>query len=346
MTFDDTGLSPPAVVTISRPLVSDQARHRVHEAASATWKALTAGDSITVISSSPGTMLAQADALQWMVTIPDTSIHAIVTDPPYGLIEYEDKDHAKMRAGHGGVWRIPPSFDGSQRAPLPRFTVLTPDDRKRLEHFFGQVAHRALRVLTPGGHFLIASNPLLSSAVFAAIERAGFEKRGEVIRLVQTLRGGDRPKGAEKEFSGVSVMPRSAWEPWGLFRKPISERTVAANLRRWGTGGLRRISDTAPFRDVIRSGPTQKAERQLSQHPSLKPQRFMRHVVRAMLPVEEGILYDPFAGGGATLAAAHRLGLLSAGTEIDAEYARSAVIAIPRLSAFEVMPMGAEDDAG
>jgi hypothetical protein len=39
----------------------------------------------------------------------------------------------------------------------------------------------------------------------------GFEKRGEVIRLVQTLRGGDRPKNAHREFAEVSVMPRSSW---------------------------------------------------------------------------------------------------------------------------------------
>ncbi len=124
-----------------------------------------------------------------------------------------------------------------------------------------------------------------------------FEKRGEVIRLVQTLRGGDRPKGAEQEFGDVSAMPRSAWEPWGLFRKPISEGTVAANLRRWGTGGLRRVSDDEPFRDVIRSSPTRARERVLSPHPSLKPQRFMRQVVRAMLPVGQGLVYDPYRRG-------------------------------------------------
>ena len=141
-------------------------------------------------------------------------------------------------------------------------------------------------------------------------------------------------------------MPRSCWEPWGLFRKPLSEKTVAANLRRWGTGGLRRISDTEPFRDVIRSGPTRDTERRLSPHPSLKPQAFMRQVVRGMLPLCEGVIYDPFTGGGSTLAAAHWLGLPSIGTELDAEYAASAVTAIPLLSAFEAPTGGNGDDAG
>ncbi len=299
-----------------------------------------------IISDTPATLLVHAHALGWMATLPADCIHGIPTDPPYGLVEYAEKDHAKLRSGNGGVWRIPPAFDGCQRAPLPRFTVLTAADRLRLEAFFTEFAGHALRVLVPGGHLIIASNPLLSSAVFAAIERSGLEKRGEVIRLVQTLRGGDRPKGAEDQFPDVSVMPRSGWEPWGIFRKKLSEKTVAANLRRWGTGGLRRVSADEPFRDVIRSAPTQPAERALSPHPSLKPQAFMRQVVRAILPVGEGLLYDPFAGGGATLAAAHRLGVASVGTELDAAYVTVAASGIPRLAAFEPRPACVEDGIG
>ena len=68
-----------------------------------------------------------------------------------------------------------------------------------------KVARKAKRVLVPGGHMLVAGNPLLSSTVFAAMEQEGFEKRGEVIRLTQTLRGGDRPKGAEAECGARCV---------------------------------------------------------------------------------------------------------------------------------------------
>jgi site-specific DNA-methyltransferase (adenine-specific) len=337
--LDSLGTRPAPTVARSRAKAEDTVRWRVGDAAKATWQGLAARKGTVIVEGKPVTAaVVQADALRWMRAIPSDSIHAIVTDPPYGLVEYEEKNHAKLRSGRGGIWRIPPSFDGAQRAPVPRFTVLTSDDRKRLEAFFGKVARRALRVLVPGGHLIIASNPLLSSATFAAFERAGFEKRGEIIRLTQTLRGGDRPKGAEEEFSGVSVMPRSGWEPWGLFRKPISEPTVAANLRRWGTGGLRRVSSIEPFRDVIRSGPTREAERKLSPHPSLKPQAFMRAVVRGMLPIGAGLVYDPFTGGGSTLAAAHHLDLPSIGTEMDAEYAALAAAAIPRLSAFEPPP--------
>jgi DNA modification methylase len=258
------------------------------------------------------------DALRFLALLPPLSVHAIVTDPPYGL-EYENKDHDKLRSGRGGVWRIPPSFDGANRKPLPRFTVLSEQDLHKLHCFFVEFGVRVLRALVPGGHVFIASNPLLSSMTFYSLQEAGLEKRGEIIRLVQTLRGGYKPKGAEAEFPEVSVMPRACWEPWGIFRKPF-DGTVAANLRRWGTGGLRRLGDNEPLKDVISCSPTRGREKEIAPHPSLKPQRFLRQLVRASLPLGIGIVYDPFAGSGSTLAAAEAVGCKALGTDRDAEY--------------------------
>src|SRR5205085_1895933 len=67
---------------------------------------------------------------------PANTIHGVVTDPPYGLVEYNEVEQEKLRAGRGGVWRIPPSFDGSKRSPLPRFTTLSTDDIDELSRFF------------------------------------------------------------------------------------------------------------------------------------------------------------------------------------------------------------------
>jgi DNA modification methylase len=275
------------------------------------------------------------DVLKWLSDLPANCIHAVVTDPPYGMVEYEEKNHAKLRKGRGGVWRIPPSFDGANRQPVPRFTVLSKQEILNLHGFFSSVAYGLLRTLVPGGHVFIASNPLISTTTFHAFMESGFEKRGEVIRLVQTLRGGDRPKGAEEDFAGVSVMPRSCWEPWGLFRKPI-EGTVADNLRAWGTGGLRRLSSEEPLKDVIQCSPTRGLEKEIAPHPSLKPQRFMRRLARAALPLGIGIIYDPFAGSGSTLAAAEAVGYHALGTDSDRQYFAMARDAFPRLSSLQV----------
>lgn len=249
----------------------------------------------------------------------NNSIQAVVTDPPYGVVEYSEKEIKKLRSGRGGVWRVPPSFDGHTRSPLPRFTTLKNRDLENLEDFFHRLGKELIRVLVPGAHVMIASNPLVSHLVTIAMIKAGFENRGCIIRQVITMRGGDRPKNAHEEFSDVSVMPRSAWEPWVLVRKPVENR-VQDNLRKWGTGGLRRISDDQPFFDVIKSSPTQKNEKILAPHPSLKPQKLLRQLVRASLPIGEGIILDPFSGSGSTLAAANALGLQSIGIELDLEY--------------------------
>ncbi len=292
--------------------------------------ALASGDKRTVTYD-----LFHSDAFEWLAKAQPNSIHAVVTDPPYGLVEYSTEQLRKKSEVNGGIWRIPPSFDGCKRSPLPRFSVLGTRERNQLHQFFRQLASQLVSVLVPGGHVFVATNPLLSIEVYSAFVDSGFEVRGEIIRLVQTLRGGDRPKNAEKEFSMVSAMPRSCWEPWGLFRKPC-DGSVSENLRKWKTGGLRRISDTEPFKDVIESSVARGKEREMAPHPSLKPQHFMRKLVRAALPLEEGVILDPFMGSGSTIAAAAASGLSSVGLESNVEYFQLATQAVPRLAALQI----------
>jgi hypothetical protein len=82
------------------------------------------------------------DCLEWLRRREANSIHAVVTDPPYGLFEYTEEQQEKLRIGKGGVWRIPPSFDGVRRSPLPRFTVLSSQDLRNLEAFFSNGRRR------------------------------------------------------------------------------------------------------------------------------------------------------------------------------------------------------------
>jgi DNA modification methylase len=280
--------------------------------------------------------LVLADCLTWLSSRESSSIHAVVTDPPYGLKEYSNHEQEKLRAGKGGVWRIPPAFDGSRRAPLPRFTILDDQEKMQLEFFFRTFATLLRRVLVPGANVAIASNPLLAHLVSSAMASAGLEIRGSVIRLTMTMRGGDRPKNAHEEFSNVSVMPRSMWEPWVIARKPIEGR-VQDNLRKWKTGGWRRPSELQPFGDVIKSSPTSARERAIAPHPSLKPQSFLRRLVHGSLPLGEGIVLDPFAGSGSTLAAANALGYHSIGVEKDPKYAAIAAKSIKPLSELKLV---------
>jgi site-specific DNA-methyltransferase (adenine-specific) len=221
--------------------------------------------------------------------------------------------------------------------PLPRFTALNEKERATLRRFFVEWAALAVHALRPGGHVLLASNTFLSQLVFSALVEGGLEFRGELIRLVRTLRGGDRPKNAEAEFPGVSSMPRGAYEPWGILRKPlIPNMRVSDCLREFQTGALRRTMDDRPFSDVIVSERTPRRERAIINHPSLKPQSFLRQLVWTALPLGEGIIADPFMGSGSTVAAAEAVGARCVGVERFADYFEMSEAAIPQLTAIPV----------
>lgn len=285
-------------------------------------------------------LIIHADCFEWLRCIPENSFQAIVTDPPYGVKEYEFDQIEKRTKGNGGIWRIPPSFDGHQRSPLPRFTALSKKERSTLIKFFIEWAKLACHGLCPGGHIFIAGNAFLSQLVFSALVEGGLEFRGELIRLVRTLRGGDRPKNAESEFPDVASMPRGCYEPWGIFRKPIPPNMRLSDcLRKFRTGGIRRKHDGKPFEDVIMSERTPFRERQIAEHPSLKPQSFLRQVVYAALPLGEGIIIDPFMGSGSTVAAAEAVGLHCIGIEKNSDYYNMAQKAISKLSVANIPKM-------
>lgn len=281
--------------------------------------------------------LIRADAFRWMQAREEHSIHAIVTDPPYGVVEFDDDQIEKMKAGKGGIWRLPPNFDGCKRAPLPRFTALNAKERARVAEYFRTFGHLCKHVLTPGGHVILAGNSFLSTMVFGAMVEGGLEYRGTLIRPVVTLRGGDRPKGAEEEFPGVQSLPKGNFEPWGIFRAPLpAKMTVAQSLRKWGTGGMRMNADGTPLGDILtNTGRTAKSEKKIGGHPSQKPLDLMVTLVRASLPLGTGTVLDPFAGSGTTIAAAEINQYASIGIEASAEYYEMACATVPKLTALK-----------
>lgn len=261
--------------------------------------------------------LHNADSFEWLKDVPPNSFHGVLTDPPFGIVEFTPEEIEKLRSGKGGVWRIPPKIGGSDRAPLPRFTTLSAAEREHVRTYFRSFGEVVARTLVPGAHAIVAGTPMLQYLVQDGMAQAGFEVRGSIMRIYRGFRGGDRPKLAEVEFPEVCVTPRGNYEPWMLFRKPISERTVASNLRKWGTGALRRPSVDTPFPDIIQSGITPSVEMKIGGHPTLKPQHLMRILARTLLPTGNGMILEPFAGGGSTVAACEAVGYDCIGIELD-----------------------------
>lgn len=94
-----------------------------------------------------------------------------------------------------------------------------------------------------------------------------------------------------------------------------------------------------PFSDVIRSERTPQHEHNIAHHPSLKPQSFLRQIVRAALPLGEGVIADTFMGSGSTVAAAEAMRLPCIGVERFADYYESSKGVIPQLAHLPVPTM-------
>jgi site-specific DNA-methyltransferase (adenine-specific) len=179
------------------------------------------------------------DCLEVLKTIPDNSVSSVVTDPPYGL-SFMNK-----------TW----DYD------VPSV----------------EIWKECLRVLKPGGHLLAFSGSRTYHRMAVRIEDAGFEIRDQIMwvygsgfpkshnigKAVDKLQGNDREVVGERPYGynespiygtgtteNISVTKgTSEWEGWGtalkpshepivMARKPLSEKTVAENVLRWGTGGI------------------------------------------------------------------------------------------------------------
>ena len=146
--------------------------------------------------------LLNGDCLEQMKTLPDNSVDSIVTDPPYGIsfmAKKWDYDVPKVK-----VWK------------------------------------EAMRVLKPGGHALIACGTRTQHRMVVNIEDAGFEIRD----VVSWIYGSGFPKSLnihkkdERCPEGWGTALKPACEFFTLARKPLSEKTVAANVLKWRTGGI------------------------------------------------------------------------------------------------------------
>lgn len=189
------------------------------------------------------------DCLDVLAGLPADSVHACVTDPPYHLTSIVKRfgkegsapckfgtDGAYARASRGFMGKV---WDGGDIA-------LRPD-----------VWCEVFRVLKPGAHLLAFGGTRTYHRMTCAIEDAGFEVRD----CVQWLYGSGFPKShnvavaiAKKinpQWETGQPLPPEA-EPWNGYgtafkpaceliavaRKPLSEKTVAANVLRWGTGAI------------------------------------------------------------------------------------------------------------
>lgn len=136
----------------------------------------------------------------------DNSVDSVVTDPPYGL---------KFM---GKKW----DYD------VPKTDVWK----------------EAIRVLKPGGHLLCFGGTRTFHRMVVNIEDAGFEIRD----CISWVYGSGFPKSHNiskaiapsdgKDWNGWGTALKPSFEPICVARKPLSEKTIADNVLKWGTGAI------------------------------------------------------------------------------------------------------------
>lgn len=175
-----------------------------------------------------------ADCRDVLAALPENSIDSIVTDPPYGL-QFMGKEWDKLwrdRTPADVQWRDNHAGTLPARArKLPDYSAMSKGAEMQATHL--EWARLVFRVLKPGAHMVAFSAPRTYHRMACAIEDAGFELRDSLMWLFGT----GFPKSHNLD-GGLGTALKPAFEPIVLARKPMSEKTVAANVLRWGTGAL------------------------------------------------------------------------------------------------------------
>ena len=97
--------------------------------------------------------------------------------------------------------------------------------------------------------------------------------------------------------------------------EPIAYGFTPGGEGRLGRGGPRWYGDNRS--STVFQVPKPKAN---VQHPTMKPVELIERMIRNSVPAG-GLVFDPFAGSGSTLIAAHRLGARALCVELDPRYA-------------------------
>ena len=200
--------------------------------------------------------LHQGDCLEVLKSLPDNSLDSLVTDPPAGisfmgkawdddkggrkewiewLAEVMRECHRVLKPGaHGLVWALPRTSHWTATAlEEAHFEI-----RDVIYHCFGSGFPKSLDVSKAIDKAAGAEREILSECGSDGVKRKPRAMApGQAERMaVQTITAPSTDDA--KKWQGFGTALKPAVENWILVRKPISEKTVAANVLKWGTGAL------------------------------------------------------------------------------------------------------------
>jgi len=192
--------------------------------------------------------LWHGDALEVLQGMPEASVHAVITDPPYGLADLPATKVATALSAWlaGDRAYVPAAGRGMSGKTWDRF-VPPP-----------ALWDEVRRVLVPGGWLACFAAPRTVDLMGMSIRLAGFEMRDQLLAWVC---GSNMAKvtdsGVALERAGAPAEHAEAWRGWApglkaaqepvlLARKPL-EDSLLSNLVRHGAGSLHVDAVRVPF---------------------------------------------------------------------------------------------------
>ena len=279
------------------------------------------------IELSDSVAVCNGDCLEAMDEIPDGSVDAVITDPPYFI------------DGMGNNWDVE-QLDGKAKkgvviGSLPVGMKFDPKQGKELEGFMRKVSDQVFRILKPGGFFISFSQGRLYHRMAVAVEDAGFEVRDMLV----WKREGQPKAFSQEHFVRKMDLPeeektrivaelggrktpqlKGQSEPMVLAQKP-KDGTFIENWMAHGVG----LVDVSVSLDGKFPGTVMEVEkpsgeeRKESSHMTMKPVRLMEHLVR-IFTKEGSTVLDPFMGSGSTGVACVHTGRKFFGIELNPKY--------------------------
>jgi DNA modification methylase len=201
--------------------------------------------------------LFHGDCLDVMAGMEDNSVDSIVCDPPAGISfmgKKWDGDKGGRNAwiawmasiaaeclrvlkpgGHAFVWALPRTSHWTATAwEDAGFEV-----RDRVAHVFGSGFPKSLNVGKQIDKDAGAEREVVGVDTQKVKQQTGQRNTAALNDRIANNGNITAPATPEaQQWDGWGTALKPAMEDWWLFRKPLAERTVAANVLEWGTGAI------------------------------------------------------------------------------------------------------------
>lgn len=279
------------------------------------------------------------DCREVMKTLPEDSISACITDPPYNYEFIGHKwDNLEIQRR---IERVNDQKNKTLVKNIPYGSGLAGGVRNKnwyqrnrnnildYEKWCSEWGEQLFRICKPGATVLVFNSTRTVAHVQVALENAGFYARDIVVYR----RSSGIPKGINikqqlekkgyknpEKWDGWHSCLRNEWEAICVLQKPLTNNYLETLLE-YGTGLFYTKDQWGGFQSNILEGIQREKSEEFNVHCTVKPIALMRKLVEIFVPrLEDSVLIDPFAGSGTTLLAAQELGICYVGIEIVPDY--------------------------